>query len=181
MVSYARSVSDLREHFDDLDDCPVEILFWPADASRRDALARVGVPRVLLVDPHVAPPTLRGVDEDWVRLPANNDDVLARAAQLTRFAQNLRGDEPHIDDHRILHRAGMSIPLSTTEAAILSLLLKRRGAVVPIADLEREVWHGNTLSRDAVDAAIYRLRRRLSGLNLVVRAVRNRGFIIDLD
>jgi DNA-binding response OmpR family regulator len=136
---------------------------------------------VLLVEPDAEPPVMVGVDEDWVRMPANDADVRARAARLGRFAEHLHGDEPYVDRQRILHRAGASIPLSATEAAIMNLLLRHRGTIVPIADLEREVWHGNPLSRDAIDAAIYRLRRRLSGLSLVIRAVRNRGFVIHLD
>ncbi|MCU1501036.1 MAG: Transcriptional regulatory protein terminal, partial [Ilumatobacteraceae bacterium] len=69
--------------------------------------------------------------------------------------------------------------LSQSEAAILDLLLDHRGSVVTFGDLQRRVWNGATQSRDAIDAAIYRLRRRLSGLNVVIRSVRNRGFVID--
>jgi DNA-binding response OmpR family regulator len=174
-------VTDLRDRPDALDECPVELVSWPSQSSLREALARVGVPRVLLVEPDAEPPASLGIDEDWVRMPANDADVLARAVRLTHLAAHLRSDEPYVDDHRVLHRAGVSIPLNPTESAMLTILLRHRGAVVSVAELEREVWRGSAQSRDAVDAAMYRLRRRLSGLHLVIRSVRNRGFVIDVD
>jgi DNA-binding response OmpR family regulator len=166
---------------DILADCPVEVVHWPTEAGLRESLARVGVPRLLLIDADGEPPDSLGVDEDWVRLPANERDVLARATRLTRQAAHLYRDEPYIDRHRVLHRAGTSVPLTGTEAAILNVLLQHRGSVVLVADLERDVWHGHAQSRDAIDAAIYRLRRRLSGVSLVIRSVRGRGFVIDAD
>lgn len=174
-------MTDVRVRIGGWADLPVEVLSWPAEADLRARLARVGVPRVLLVDADVDPPELLGIDEDWVRLPANDGDVLARAARLGRLASSMHTDEPFVDEHHILHRAGASVALSAAEAAIMSLLLGHRGAVVSFADFEREVWHGHAQSHDAMDAAIYRLRRRLSGLNLVIRSVRGRGFIIHLD
>ncbi len=164
---------------DILADSPVEVVRWPTEASLRESLARVGVPRLLLIDADGEPPRSLGVDEDWVRLPVNDGDLLARATRLGQQASHLHRDEPYIDRHRVLHRAGTSVPLTATEAAILNLLLKHQGSVVLVADLERDVWHGHPQSREAIDAAIYRLRRRLSGFSLVIRSVRGRGFVID--
>jgi DNA-binding response OmpR family regulator len=168
------------DELDSLVDGPVELLSWPRDAARRSTLARLGVPRVLLVEPDAEPPVEIGLDEDWIRLPADDRDVRARIAHLARFASRLDDDQPFIDAHHILHRAGATLPLSGTEAAVLQMLLDRRGSVVAVDELRREAWHGQQPpTRDAVDALIYRLRRRLSGWNLVIRSVRNRGFVID--
>lgn len=162
-----------------LADGPVELLSWPRDASRRATLARMGVPRVLLVEPDAEPPSEVGLDEDWVRLPADERDIRARIGHLARFAVRLDDDRPFIDECHVLHRAGATLTLSETEAAVLTMLLERRGSVVSIDELRRSAWRGQLPTRDAVDALIYRLRRRLSGWNLVIRSVRSRGFVID--
>ena len=136
------------------------------------------MPRLLLVAADASAPEVVGVDEDWIRLPAADSDVVARATQLLRFDANLRGDEPHIDGSRVLHRAGLTITLTAGEAAIMSLLMRHMGQVVSHAELETEVWDGEAPSRDAIDAAIYRLRRRLAGLSMCIRSVRGRGFVL---
>ena len=173
-------MTDLGERLVDLAGLPVELVLWPSEDNRRDALARAGVPRLLLVAPHAAPPAAVGIDEDWVRLPAADSDLMLRATQLLRFDARLRIDVPFVDENRVLHRAGRTATLTHAEASIMSLLIARAGEVVPLADLESEAWGGVAPSRDAIDAAIYRLRRRLEGLSLCIRSVRNRGFVLYL-
>jgi DNA-binding response OmpR family regulator len=174
-------VTDAAEAFTDLDALPVELLFWPADRDRREVLARHGVPRLLLVATDASPPAVVGVDEDWVRLPAADSDVLARATQLLRFDAHLRGDEPRIDTNRVLHRVGMTVNLTIAQAAIMTLLMQHVGTVVSHAELELAAWDGVAPSRGAIDAAMYRLRRRVSGLSLTIRSVRGRGFALSLN
>ncbi len=111
-------MTDLAEPSLDLGSVPVELVHWPADAAVRDSLARAGVPRMLLVAADAEPPATLGVDEDWVRMPATAADVIARARQLLRFDELLRVDKPFVDEHRVLHRAGMTVHLSAAEAAV---------------------------------------------------------------
>ena len=148
---------------------------------RRAMLARAAVPRLLLVADGAEPPELVGIDEDWIRLPATDQDIATRATQMLRFDALLRIDEPYIDARQVLHRAGVSVPLRGTEASILALLLRRRGSVVSYPELIDEVWAGVCPSRGAIEAAIGRLRRRLSGLSMSVRSVRGRGVVVDFD
>jgi DNA-binding response OmpR family regulator len=177
-LEYCEEVTDLAEPFSDLAAMPVELVLWPTERDRRDVLARAAVPRLLLVAADAAPPDVIGIDEDWVRLPAVEGDVLARATQLLRFDARLRGDEPYIDDNRLLHRAGRTVTLTIAEASIMSLLIRDAGTVVTHARLADAAWDGVVPSRDAIDAAIYRLRRRLGGLSLCIRSVRGRGFVL---
>lgn len=79
------------------------------------------------------------------------------------------------DRREILARA--AVLLTATEATIMALLLAHLGEIVSHTELENGVWHGAVPSHDALDAAIYRLRRRLTGLSLRIRSVRGRGFV----
>lgn len=160
-------------------DAPVELVTWPEDAPRRGALARAGVPRLLVVSSSAAPPADLAADEDWIRLPAPGADLRRRAAQLARAVRRLDTEQPYIDEHRVLHRGSLAVPLPATSAAILAALLEHRGTVVSVDDLERAAWHGAAPSRDALHAAVSRLRRRITGLQLVVRSVRDVGFVLD--
>ena len=81
----------------------------------------------------------------------------------------------------MLHRAGLTVTLTVAEASIMSLLIAHVGSVVSHASLEAAVWDGLAPSRDAIDAAIYRLRRRLAGLSLCIRSVRGRGFTLVVN
>jgi hypothetical protein len=172
-------VEDLAGRCNLVDGMPVEFVAWPADSRRREALARAAIPRVLLVAPDGDVPAI-GVDEDWIRLPATEADAMIRATQLLRLGTHLRTDAPFIDDQRVLHRAGSTVLLTSTEAAILSELLAHAGRVVSHVDLAARVWRGATPTRAAIDAAIYRLRRRVDGLYLHIGSVRGRGYVLTL-
>jgi DNA-binding response OmpR family regulator len=135
----------------------------------------------LLVGADDAPPADLGIDEDWLRAPASDADVRVRAERLGRSVAALTSDDPFIDRHRILHRGAITVPLTRIEAIVLGLLLAARGDVVTIEALELAVWGGAAPSRDAVHAAMARLRKRLEGAMLVVRSVRRFGFVLERD
>ena len=62
----------------------VTLVRWPRDEDHRRRLAVAGVPRLLFVDADAAPPGDWGIDEDWVRLPADSDEVRLRVQTLCR-------------------------------------------------------------------------------------------------
>lgn len=62
----------------------VALVRWPQDDHERRRLADARVPRLLLVDPAAPPPHPWGIDEDWVRLPADPEDVRLRVGMLSR-------------------------------------------------------------------------------------------------
>ena len=162
----------------EVEDLPVEILMWPRDADRRDVFARASVPRLLLVEEGSSPPTITGVDEDWIRFPAAREDIAARAMQVLRSSASLRWSTPYIEAGRWLHRANATVALSPTEGSIMTILLQHQGEIVTRESLEHNVWQCAAPSADALDAAIYRLRRRLSGLSMNISSVRGRGFVL---
>lgn len=51
--------------------------------------------------------------------------------------------------------------------------------MVSAARLARAGWHDGTGSRAMLDVCIHRLRRRLGAVGLVIRTVRQRGWILE--
>ena len=157
----------------------IELVIWPADERRRQHLARAGVPRLLLVARAAVAPAGLGLDEDWVRMPAEKGDVIARLERLTRVLEQLQHDHPVVDSNHIVHFGGTSVALSRAQAALVTVLLERPGQVVDRARLERIVWPDGAPGPKALDGVVFRLRRRLQGLGLVVRSAHARGFALD--
>lgn len=157
----------------------VELLAWPADESRRRALARAGVPRLLLVDADADAPEGVGLDEDWLRLPLDPRDLHARLQRLARVVEQLQHDHPVLDPSHIVHFGGTSVVLSAAQASVTELLLGQPGRVVPRNELESALWPDGAPGPKALDGVVFRLRRRLAGLGLVVRSAHGRGFSID--
>jgi len=58
-------------------------------------------------------------------------------------------------------------------------LLDRFGAVVSRDALARSGWPGGSPGRNALDVHVLRLRRRLSPLQLAIRTVRSRGYLLE--
>lgn len=172
------AVDDLAEQCNRVGGLPIEFVARPADEHRRQALSRAAIMRVLLVASEAEPPIV-GVDEDWIRLPATDSDVLARARQLLRHGAQVQSDVPIVDRERVLHRAGATVVLTSTEAAMMTKLLDHVGSIVEYDDLAESVWH-RSLIRVAMETAIYRLRRRLDGLHVHIAAVRGRGYVLSL-
>jgi DNA-binding winged helix-turn-helix (wHTH) protein len=71
------------------------------------------------------------------------------------------------------------VPLAPVEARLVTALLGRYGAVVGRQALTRAGWLGATPSRNALDVKIFRLRRRIAPLNLTIRTVRARGYLLE--
>lgn len=160
----------------------VELLQWPRDAELREVLARAGIARLLIVEAGADPPDDLGIDEDWVRPPADERELATRANRLRRISTRLDTETPILDDNRVLHRGGTTVVLSRSEATVVRILLDSVGTVVPRETLARELWpDDDSPGPRAIDAIVYRLRRRLAGLHLCIRSARSRGFVILLD
>lgn len=101
---------------------PVELVRWPAEADRRQALAAGGVPRLLLVERGSTSPPRLDDDEDWIRLPADERDVWARLDRLAvHHARRLR--RPRLSDEGVLDYAGRRAVVGVQCAPLLALLV----------------------------------------------------------
>jgi two-component system, OmpR family, response regulator len=151
----------------------VAILHWPEDAAVVAYLRTRGGPRLLLVAAEAEAPIGSGPDEDWIRLPAREDDVRARVEALQARASV----GPRVSDGR-LHIDGRWVPLSPIEEAMTSVLLERFGHIVDVPSLAR-CGRDGLLSNTAVRVHLTRLRKRIDTLGLVVRTVRGRGYVLE--
>jgi DNA-binding response OmpR family regulator len=122
-----------------------------------------------------------GWDEDCVRLPATEADVRARAVALEARAAERDGDgAPEVKPDGRLVFEGRWVALSPIDQTIAWALTSRFGDVVD-ADTLAESCGEPRLSPTSVRVHLTRIRRRIGPLGLVVRAVRGRGYVLDVD
>lgn len=152
----------------------VELLHWPKERDRRAQLHELNQPRLLLVDPEADPPLTVDPIEDWVRLPANHRDVQARVEALRRRSTA----EPTLDDG-VLRTASGWVSLPELEARIMAVLLSRFGKVADRQSILAAGWPGECPTRNVLDVHLHRLRRRIEPIDLRIRTVRKRGYVLE--
>jgi hypothetical protein len=157
----------------------VVLVRWPRENEMRDRLAAQGVPRLLLVEDGAPPPLVGDLLEDWVRVPAADQDVRARLESLSLRSHSVALAAPSIDDDGVVRHSGRWASLPPVEARITRLLLDRFGAVVSRDALGRAGWPEGLPGRNALDVHVLRLRRRLTSVHLVIRTVRSRGYLLE--
>lgn len=153
---------------------------WPGEEDRLSVMREGGTPRLVMVPEGVAPPLTSDVLEDWVRLPATDDDIRYRMRVLddrTRSAQDR--SNPEVDESGLLRMSGRWVSLPPVEHRLTLALLDRYRAVVSRDALARAGWPDGIAGRNVLDVHIVRLRRRLTPLGLVIRTVRSRGYLLE--
>jgi Transcriptional regulatory protein, C terminal len=157
----------------------VALVAWPSDEERRHRLARDGAPRLLLVEPDTAPPSVHDPLEDWLRVPASEADVHSRVETL-RWRAAGHAVVPTVDDDGVVRHNGTRVLVPPVEARLAGALIQRFGAVVSRDALCRAGWPGGAPGRNALDVHVLRLRRRLDRVGLAIRTVRSRGYLLEL-
>ncbi|TMK54901.1 MAG: helix-turn-helix domain-containing protein [Actinobacteria bacterium] len=155
----------------------VVVLRWPEEEERRTALRTLRRPRLLLLEDDRAPPVTVDPLEDWIRLPAGDDDVRARLAALEQRTPEEPG--PEIDEHGVLRHRGRWVALAPVELALARTLLEHFMTVVSRDVLSRRAWPQGAPRRNALDVQILRLRRRVGGVGLEIQTVRSRGYLLQ--
>ena len=166
------------------------MLRWPEEESRRTRISEAGEPRLLLVPNGEEPPPVGDCLEDWVRVPAAENEVKARVDALTlrsKAHHPTNGDDgdlaapagPALDDFGVLRVNGSWVALPPLEARLAEALLERLGAVTSRELLIRAGWPAGAPGRNALDVHVLLLRRRLTPVGLAIRTVRSRGFLME--
>lgn len=153
-------------------------LRWPADSGQRERLRREQRPRLLLVDRDAVPPEPDDCLEDWIRLPAPDLDVRARAESLVARTRRHLGVVPTLEAG-VLRVGDAWVSLSPLEFRLAEVLAERMGRVVSRDSLARAGWPGGTGGRNTLDVHVVRLRRRLRSVGLSIRTVRARGYLLE--
>jgi hypothetical protein len=156
----------------------VALVRWPSEPERRGALRDAGLPRLLLVEAG-PPPTTTDPLEDWIRVPAPDDDLRARVESLRLRSDDGAAGAPLLDEDGVLRVSDRWVSLPPVEARLTTALLERFGAVVSRDALGRAGWPAGAPGRNALDVHMLRLRRRLSPVSLVIRTVRSRGYLLE--
>jgi len=156
----------------------VVLVRWPEEEARLERLRAAGSPRLLLVGEDLAAPEPVDPLEDWIRLPAGEDDLRVRVSTLATRAGGITA-APAVDEDGLLRFRGRWVTLSPVERALAGALVDRFGAVVGRDTLVRRAWAGGNPTRNALDVHMLRLRRRIATLGLEVRTVRARGYVLQ--
>lgn len=152
---------------------------WPAEQGRRAELAGAGRPCLLLVEDGMSPPPVADELEDWIRVPAGDEDLRARIDGLRRRLQARVAPVPDLDEDGVLRVADRWVSLPPVESRLMAALLQRYGAVVSREALGRAGWPDGAPGRNALDVHMLRLRRRVGPLDLAIRTVRSRGYLLE--
>jgi DNA-binding response OmpR family regulator len=112
-------------------------------------------------------------------VPATEDDVRTRTEALAVRAGVHDEVVPELDNHGVLRFGAEWVGLPPVEARLVGALLDRFGAVVSRESLSRAGWPGGAPGRNALDVHVLRLRRRLGPLDLAIRTIRSRGYLLE--
>jgi two-component system copper resistance phosphate regulon response regulator CusR len=128
--------------------------------------------------------------DDYLVKPFSFSELLARVRSLLRRAGGtLTSDRLEVDDlvldlsRRRATRADVRLHLTNKEFALLELLVRHRGEVLPRSLIASLVWDMNFDSdTNVIDVAIRRLRAKVDDPfpTRLIRTVRGMGYVLDV-
>jgi two-component system, OmpR family, response regulator len=162
-----------------LEDDDIELLRWPADAAERQRMAELQVPRLLLLAEDAPPPTPTDLFEDWVRLPLDPDELMARRAALSRRA-TCAEHAPQLDDDGLLWWGDQWVAIPEAQLPVVELLIARVRDLVRRDELIAAYEaRGGSPNPIAAKAMMGRVVKRFAEIGLELRNVRGRGYLLD--
>lgn len=161
-------------------DDQVELVRWPDDEDRRRVLAAAGAPRLLVLADDTPPPSTADLHEDWVRVPLDHHELLARRAALLRRV-SCASHGPVLDEDGLLWWGERWVAIPPAQMPVVLLLVDRVRQLVRRAELlEAYAGAGGSDNPVAFKATMGRLVKRLARVDLALRSVRGRGYLLDV-
>ena len=157
----------------------VVILHWPEQADRIEELERLGIPRLLLVEPDSDPPMSTSCIEDWLRMPVDDASLRARLVALAAHARR-HPMVPSLDEHGQLSHRGETVFLSVTDQRIAEVLVDHFGQVVSEETL-LERARPDSRNDQTLRVNVARLRRRVAPIGLAITCVRGHGYLMQQE
>jgi DNA-binding response OmpR family regulator len=157
----------------------VAVVRWPEEKAEVERLARLRLPRLLLIAPSADPPEGSDVLQDWVRLPGDERDVLARLTLLRGRARTM-SHPPSVDAHGRIHFRSAWAQLSPINGRLGRALTDAFNSVVAEDELLATGWPTGRPTSNSLRVHLHRLRRRLLPLGLEVLAVRGEGWVMQI-
>jgi hypothetical protein len=156
----------------------VAVLQWPAQREQRAELARLELPRLLVLEARSEPPPPSpSCLEDWTRVPVHNADLRARLETLVARSRS-HSTTPRLDPLGQLWHRGACATLSPTEERLATVFIGRFGEIVGDDDLLDAGWDDRDASDGALRVHLTRLRRRLRPLGLEIKSRRAVGHVM---
>ncbi len=156
-----------------------------------ERVKRMGdVPIIILTGDSSEEAVLQGIQryaEDYITKPFNVREVVARIQRvLSRIVDDSYARSPVlvIDSHLSIDFAhsriildGLEIPLTPTEANLLSVLLRNKGHTVSPTTLIARAWPNEEVYEDTLRVHMHRLRRKLeAGHSQYIHTERGAGY-----
>ncbi len=158
----------------------VDVVRWPEQATRLAELREEGLPRLILVEGSGLPLVTADPLEDWIRVPADAQDLQLRSDTLIRRAESATELRPEIDAAGLVRFGDKWVALPPVEARIVQALVEGWGGVVSRETLAEKGWPDASVGgRNALDVHITRIRKRLRDSGMALRTVRSKGYLLE--
>ena len=124
--------------------------------------------------------------DDYLTKPFELQELAARLRDLSRRAEGQISDVLRVGDlsldltnREVLYK-GAHLSLSLREYALLERLMARAGHVVTKQQMVQTLSASEgEVSDNAIEVYVYRLRKRLEGVNVEIHTIRGFGYLLD--
>lgn len=159
----------------------IEVLHWPTQERRRRLLASLGEPRVLLLAPGSAPPSVIDDLEQWIPEAADPVAIVRGVTNLQHRILHTRA-EPILDDDGLVRFRGRWVAVSEAQIPVVEYLIDNYRRLVAHDDLARIYRDNGGAESDASRRNfVRRIAARVAQVGLRIHVVRKRGVILTDD